>query len=578
MTYPGDDADEEYTPDLSVDDGPEERAELRVDSAPDAIRRIRRAIVAGNLPGTYVQDGDVVHVESVSGTPGAAIDADAPLPVRATVLTPAHLAALLARHLDVRRASQNDGWQEWTPPVQVLSASLAGGEWPGLATLVGIVGTPVIRRDGSLFQDAGHDPATGLYLAPRVPIPDVPVPPNEKIVKAAREFILEKLLADFEWAADADRANYLGLLVSPIARRYLGGLTPLGIISATMPGSGKSILAGLAGQLAGQRTLPWADDDHELRKAISGSFTTEAGVVVFDNLEEGAKVASPILANLLTNPVWSDRILGSTKVGSWPNDRLYMVTGNNLQVGGDIRRRGVLVRLSPKAPDPEGRQGFAIPNLDEWIMKPAHQARVLWYLLVLLLDWIAAGAERDKTAPAMGQFTPWAHGIGGFLKHHGVPGFLQNLDVLRESDEDDQKWAAFLAMWRRRFSGRQVRAREVFEDAAVDELLGHVNDPWDGMFITSPRGARPRSHVMLGQWLTGHDGRFHGELRLRSVQDTHAKVRLWWVEEYAPSSDSAKQPTQTPAPPQTVPVPAHMSADLDLATPATAGVVPPQVS
>lgn len=365
---------------------------------------------------------------------------------------------------------------------------------------------------------------------------DVPSPAQ---VAAARDFVLRRLLGDFYWQAKADLANYLGLLVTPFLRRYLRCLTPLGILSATMPGSGKSILAALAGLLAGQKTLPWAEDDTELRKVITSAFTVEAGIVVFDNLDEGTVVCSPILANLLTNPVWSDRILGSTRMGSWVNERLWLVTGNNLRVGGDIASRSVLVRLAPDAPHPEQRSDFAIPNLNEWIMKPAHQKQTLRHLLVLLLDWLAAGAPRDHAIPSMRQFTPWASGIGGFLAHHDVLDFLTNLEDLRAADEEDQKWAGFLAMWRKKFRNERKRAREVFESAQTDIVHGVELDPWDGMSITAKRtGHQPKTAIQLGQWLTGHVGRFHGELRLRSEYDKHKKVAWYWVEEHNSSHDS----------------------------------------
>lgn len=519
-----------------MSDGPKR---VGVASGPDAIRTIRRLMIEGGLPDLYVSEGNPVHIERVSGTVAQAVDDDSPLPVRASVLTGPLLASLLAHHVHLQMASTNEGWKEWTPGTGILSAVLAAAEWPEVPALAGIVGLPVIRRDGTLLQEAGYDPGTGLYLAPKVAVDRVPVAigpdarPSPADVDEARVFILEQLLADFEWRSPADRANYLGLLVTPILRRYLRCLTPFGIISASMPGSGKSILSGLLGLLAGQKTLPWADDDHELRKAITSAFTAEAGATVFDNLEEGTVIKSPILANLLTNPVWSDRILGSTKIGSWLNERVWLANGNNLRVGGDMASRSVLVQLMPRSPHPEERTGFSIPDLDTWILAPANQAAVLRALLVLILDWVAAGADVDHTVPSMRQFTPWCRGIGGFLRHHGVGGFLANLGALRELDEDDQKWAAFLAMWQRRLGSKQVRAREVFEDAALDEIGGHGQlDPWDGLFITSPRGGRPRTAVQLGQWLAGHAGRYHGTLRLESIYDTHAKVTLWRVTEW----------------------------------------------
>lgn len=527
------------------DDGrtPDVKPVISVSSNPDAIRKLRNVLLTGQLPDIYVSDGAPVHIERVSGTIAQAVEDDSPLPVRASTLSGPLLAHLLAHHSEVRLSSAGGAVKEWTPTPVVLGAVLASAEWPGVKVLNGIVGLPVIRRDGTLLQKAGYDEATGVYLSPKVEIPCIDEKPTAEQVADARAFILDKVLADFEWGGKPDRANYLGLLVTPFLRRYLRCLTPLGIISATMPGSGKSILAGLIGLLAGQKTLPWADDDMELRKAITSAFTVESGTVIFDNLDEGTVIKSPILANLLTNPVWSDRILGSTRIGTWVNDRMWLATGNNLRVGGDIASRGILVRLSPRAPHPEQRSGFSIPNLDEWIVDPVNRAALLRHLLVLILDWINAGAQKDATLPNMRQFTPWAQGIGGFLHHHDVPGFLSNLDELRDADEEDQKWSAFLTKWLEKHDAKPMKALQIFESAAIVEAWGSPDvDPWDGAFITSSKGRRPGSAVQLGQWLAGHERRFHGNLCLVSELDTHSKVNYWHVEHYIPPAAESENP------------------------------------
>ena len=86
------------------------------------------------------------------------------------------------------------------------------------------------------------DRATGLYLASKVPLDLVPAAPSERQVQAAREFLLEEFLGDFPWVTTADKANYVGLLVTPILRSYLRTLIPFGVVTSTMPGSGKTIL------------------------------------------------------------------------------------------------------------------------------------------------------------------------------------------------------------------------------------------------------------------------------------------------------------------------------------------------
>jgi hypothetical protein len=68
-------------------------------TGPAIIRAVIAAINERTLPAVYVTDGQVVHVEEISGAaaPGSGED-NAPLPVAARELNRHGLAALLARH------------------------------------------------------------------------------------------------------------------------------------------------------------------------------------------------------------------------------------------------------------------------------------------------------------------------------------------------------------------------------------------------------------------------------------------------------------------------------------------------
>ena len=119
----------------------------------------------------------------------------------------------------------------------------------------------------------------------------------------------------------------------------------------------------------------------------------------------------------------------------------------------------------------------------------------------------------------MRQFTPWAHGAGGFLAHHGITGFLTNLNALRRMDEEDHKWAVFLAAWLDRLGPGLVKVADVL--ASGDPGRDHPAGPWDGDFITDDKGRYPRTPQKLGQLLAGQADRFHGEppLTLRAVTE-----------------------------------------------------------
>lgn len=522
---------------------PSRRDAIQVGTAPETIRVLKAALAEGFLPNTYVSAGELVHMEEVSGgLPSAAADEDSPLPVAASPLRPASLAALLAEHAYVYRLRTRKGdtgdpevyEEEVTPPREVLSAVLAGKTWPKVPPLRGIIGAPVLRRDGTLLQKPGYDPETGLYLASKVALPYVPDEPTPEQVADARAFLLDRFLRDFPWASDADRANYIALLATPILRHFTRSLTPFALIDATMPSSGKTILTAGPGMLYGQRILPWAYSDEELRKSITAVMadSEQVGVVIWDNIPEGTVIDSAVLAQLVTTGVWSDRQLGASRNIATVNDRLWMATGNNLQVGGDMASRTVRVHLDPNMPRPELRDQsrFGIPHLDQWITRPANQHTVLWHLLILVLDWTRAGAPRT-TGLTMRQFTPWAQSLGGFLAHHGIDGFLRNAADVRDIDEDETRWRAFLSCWYDRHGDRKLTAAELRRDAEPQMLTGELFDAWDGQFITTPSGRLPNP-LQLGRMLTGQAGRWRGDHVLRTGKNARGDRAVFWVERH----------------------------------------------
>lgn len=503
------------------------------DGGPAAIRELRRLLDSGGIPGTFVRDGAVVHLQHVSGTPDALSgDDDAPLPVSADVLRSPGLAALLAEHTYTYRFVASKGANaEVTPPAGVLSAVLESREWPNLQPLTGIIGAPVLRPDGSLLQEQGYDKVTGLYLAMRAPLGHVPDEPTAEQVDAARSFLLDRLLRDFPWVSAADRANYLGLMATSVLLKYLRSLAPFGLITSSSPASGKTILASALGASYGRRVLSWSGSEDELRKAVTSVLPSPEGVIVFDNLPEGTVIDSAILARLLTERRWSDRLLGGNKVASIANDRVWVATLNNGRVGGDLRSRSVLVRLDPDMDRPEERTGFTIDHLDAWIMEPANQREVLRHLLILIADWTAAGAPR-KRGVAMRQFTAWAEGVGGFLEHHGVSGFLANADSLRGLDDDEAMWTALYRQWHELFGDTWVGSTAVRKSADIGP---DGTDRWQGAFLTDAKGY-PVSAKSLGRLLTGQINRHRGGFALRNQRDSHTKSNVWRVERTGPES------------------------------------------
>ncbi|MDQ3405233.1 MAG: hypothetical protein M3548_17885 [Actinomycetota bacterium] len=533
---------------------PADRLAIKIGGEAESIRVLTAAVAEGALPDVYVGGGQLVHLSRVSGPADTATDhtSGGALPVRAEPLTSAALAWLLAHHTFTHRMKKNRETEEFepvetSPTKAVLSAVLSSRYWPGVRPLTGVVTSPVLRPDGTLLQTSGYDTATGLYYSPSTTMPTIPAAPTKAEVAEALDFVLGRLLCDFPFVADADRANHLALLIAPILRPFLGCLTPFGLISATTQSSGKTLLAEIPGYLYGSKNLVWRKgDDSELEKAVTSALHSPAPIMLWDNIAEGTIVSSAVLAQLLTSPHWSARMLGSSGAGfTAANDRLWLATGNNIRLGGDMATRTVLVRLDPNDPHPDQRDQtrFGIPHLDTWLKTPANRATVLRHLLILVMDWINAAAPRS--GHTMRQFTNWAGAAGGFLAHHGVDGFLDNLADMRDTDDDNTEWTAFLARWHELHGTRRVSSRILCHSAEPDIVNGQPLDRWEGAFLTDDHGRIP-SVKSIGRLLTGHIGRYHDNHVLRSEKDTHANALVYWVETRPEQTQPAHHATEQP--------------------------------
>lgn len=511
---------------------PAPRHSVDITHEPDAIITITDAVRGGAIPDTYVRNGELVQVAEVSGD--TLYEEQHGLKHTIQGIGPDSLRRLLARHADVYRwkpGKKDEGPEQVpvSPTVAVCKAVLTETSWPGIPPLASIVGAPVFRPDGTVLQDPGYDAATAFYYAPHSELPQVPEVPTQQQVAEALEFVLDHVLGDFPWVSDADRANYLALLVSPILRPYIGGLTPLGAISAADRGSGKTLLADVIGSLYGATVRPWVGDDDELRKAITAALMGSSAIITLDNVDDKDSVDAPSLAKLLTSPAWDDRVLGRSQQARLTNDRLWLVTGNNIRFGGDIAQRSVLVQLDPKCPRPDLRTGFRIPDLDEWLESHDNRARLLHSLLLLCRAWIVGGAPRGDYA--MRSFRRWARGLGGFLTFHNIGGFLANASQLEQQDEEAASWSGFLTTWHSLYGSNPRTANDLWQSAQpIAGGLGTAqHDQWAGTFITRANGTLPTPKG-LGMMLASRKGRYFGELVLRGEQDGHSKLWYYHVE------------------------------------------------
>jgi hypothetical protein len=484
------------------------KPELDITNEADAIDGLLEIMRADQLPDLYKRSSGPCWVyEDDQGNP------------LVKQLGTDNLRAYLGDHVTTYQVVK-DPFTEGTKEVRELfmpktcGTILGRKDWP-LMPLRGIVTSPVVRPDGSLVQAPGYDRGTGLYMHPRVPLRRLQPQVSKESVERAKDIVLNQMLADFPFVDDSDRAQYLGALLSPIIRPYVPGPTPLVVITGTSQASGKTLLKDVFGRLYGLAETPWAENDAELRKAITAKMW-DCGdpVIAMDNLPNGHIIKSPILSSLVTSATWSDRLLGSTSSVTMPNDRLWVLTGNNLRTGGDNGRRTLWVRLDPDCPNPDQRDNFTVGDLRIWLAENA--STIVAALVTMVRGWLADGAKTVNTR--MGDYSSWASVIAGILDYLKVPGWLANRgEASAVLDDEAQEWAAFLTAWHQKIGTEPVTTKALL-----------------GLKDTVPQlhnGDLP-SGKQLGHWLKARQGRYFEDLKVVLVYDSHLKQNTWRVEQH----------------------------------------------
>jgi hypothetical protein len=503
----------------------------------------------GAFPETYVRDGKLVHVQPVSGVRSAKGKINTST-YQAKDITPATMRRLVATYTTPYRVTEK-GADSPLPSRAVCESVLDNPEWDGVETLHGLTDAPFVRADGTICQDHGFDTDTGMWLALPPGYQPVPAKPTREDVAGAMNLIMNQVLKDFPFATTADRANAIGMLITPMIRNITDCAVPLHMINAHTPGTGKTLLAKIAIAAHGgdAYTFPRNSDD-ELRKQVTSILMDQTSPVVnFDNIATGSTIESPALAALITSTVWRDRLLGGNTTVALPNDKLWLATGNNLKVNTDLSQRTLLVHLDAgtERPDLRPADEFELGDLEQWLLKDENRADLVRSLLILIRDWAVAGMPKgDQT---MRSFTPWAQAIGGLLAHHGITGFLGNTDTVIEADEDKQQDALFLQKWTELIPDQWISASDLITRFQVMEQHRWVTgdglavDRWQGAFPVRSNG-KPFSAIGLGKWLGARkDTPTHGFVLRRQV-DPETNRSLWRVERVADNEKVTAEQTE----------------------------------
>jgi hypothetical protein len=327
-----------------------------------------------------------------------------------------------------------------------------------LPVLTGVISAPIMRPDGTVICRRGYDEETGLYLTE-----DWPDLNGKPTLKDAREAltVLRRPFAEFPFVAAESESVHLAAMLTALQRRLLES-APL--IGYDAPGqrNGKSLLAESVAILATGMPAPamaLSTNREEIRKAVHAALREGHTIVNLDNID--GPLGSPYLSMAITQPEYSDRLLGETKTLRLPTNLTWTATGNNLAFRGDLAVRAIVCRIDAKVERPEERK-FEIPELKHYLIE--HRRELVVAALTILRAYMVAGRPEQNLTP-WGGFNEWSATIRAPLLWLSLKDPCLTRRNVIEDDPERTQSVALLFAWHAAVGDKPVQIARVIEAA-----------------------------------------------------------------------------------------------------------------
>jgi putative DNA primase/helicase len=254
------------------------------------------------------------------------------------------------------------------------------------------------------------------------------------------------------------------------AREMIDGPTPIHLIEAATPGTGKSLvvqalLSPLLGAPPFMRSEP--KDDAEWAKVIASAMLEGERLFVVDNINQA--LMSGTLSNAAVSYRFSTRALGYNKNIKGEIKWIWVMTGNNVKASMEVARRIVRTRIIAPAERPWEREQekFHTPKLMQWVDR--NSDLVCWAALTLVQTWIAAGMKGGKAN--LGSFEHWAEVMSGILECINVKGFLANANESFDDIADETAtWNDFVKAWWSQHTNAPHPAKDLYDLLAINAI------------------------------------------------------------------------------------------------------------
>ena len=498
-------------------------------------------IVAGQLHDMATQ-GETALIEQ--GRPiyqrGGALVRPILLEVDAAKGRKTHTASLLefneARMIDelssctpwVKFDGRARDWLPADPPKAVAQTILSrAGRW-SLPRIIGIVTTPTLRPDGTVLSEPGYDAATHLYYYSdnTIRLADAVHNPTRADAETALADI-DGLLVEFPFVDSASKSVARSALITPVVRGAMS-VAPLHAISARTAGTGKTYLVEIVSAISSGRWCPVvnATDEKETEKKLTGLLLAGYPLISLDNVN--GELGGDLLCQAVERPLVSLRALGLSVMKDVEIRTTFFATGNNIQLRGDLVRRGLRCELNADMEQPEFR-AFNGKPFDTVL---ADRGRYVSACLIIVRAYIAAGSP-GLLRPVLASYDDWSDTVRSAPVWLGCADPVASMEKARDDDPVTAALRTVATAWAQYYGGREKQCGDIASWASKNAQT--TSDQTEINLLSALGAVALQSGridaTKLGKWLHRNEERIVSidgkECRFRRAGKTDGAAR--WV-------------------------------------------------
>ncbi|HEY1982710.1 MAG TPA: hypothetical protein VGH13_21735, partial [Xanthobacteraceae bacterium] len=402
-----------------------------------AVKRTEDALVRMGRP-IYVRGG--ILVEPLFRWEKSSEESRDTLVTQFLKLNKARLAYMAANWaVDYQRYNAKEKqWASIDPPNDVIETLLELGHW-GFATVKGISNSPIMRRDGSLFDMPGYDDESQLWYKPGADI-ELPVITRRPTRQQALDALgtIRHLLSEFPFVDEGTEGSgplsesvAIAGLMTPVLRGAFDH-APCFLFLAPESGTGKTYLVTTISTIATGRqpmAIAGCANREEMEKRLSATAFAAMPITSLNNLD--FNLESALLNQMITESPVGIRLFGR-------NDQMIpcdcrgmtiFANGNNIAVVGDLVRRTLTAHIDSGKEDPERREF----KLNPVKMVKVDRGKYLATVYTIVRAYIEAG-EPDMDVKPLGGFEGWSRMVRNPLIWLGLPDPVDSMKDARAND------------------------------------------------------------------------------------------------------------------------------------------------